>query len=126
MKNTRFLALTLTIFAFLIMPELFSQKSTYEIVQNNNVSNLSEYNIAMDKANFDSYRYINKRRKITFNTGVEIELLSVYELQKLNIPVDASKGRIYNKKNETTPIYRLGKNGYILAEIETKNTLKGK
>lgn len=121
MKRTQFLALIITIGGFLITPQLFSQKNTYEIVKTNKVSNLSEYKVAMNKANFDAYRYISVRRKITFDTGVEIELLSVTELQKLNITVDTSKGNIYNPKTETNPIYRLGKNGYILAEISTNN-----
>lgn len=121
MKKTQFLALIITIGGFLITPQLFSQKNTYEVVKNNKVLNLSEYEVAMDKANFDNYRYIKKRRKITFDTGVEIELLSVQELQALNIGVDASKGKIYNPNTETNPVYKLGKNGYILAEIRIKN-----
>ena len=123
-NRTQFLVLALTVLSLLIMPEVFSQKNTYEIIKDNSVSNISEYKTAMDKANFDTYRYIQKRRKITFDTGVEIELLSVYELQALEIPVDASRGRIYNAKAETNPIYRLGNNGYISAEIKTTTPKK--
>ncbi len=124
MKKNKLFAITLTICGFLISSHLFSQKNTYRIVKENNVSNISAYRTAMDKANFDAYRYINKRRKITFDTGVEIELLSVYELQKLNIPVDASKGRIFNSKTATNPTYKLGANGYILVPMEVKNVKK--
>ncbi|MBL1279550.1 MAG: hypothetical protein COA33_004730 [Fluviicola sp.] len=118
----KLLVTVLTVFGLFIINPLFSQSNTYAIVQTNNVTNISDYSAAMDAANFDAYRFINKRRKIFFDTGVEIELLSVYELQTLNIPVDASKGRIYNVKLDTKPIYRLGENGYILAEIEPINT----
>jgi len=121
MKTINIFALIFLASSFIITPKLYSQKNTYKIIEKNNVLNISEYRTAMDKANFDTYRYIQKRRKISFDTGVVIELLSVYELQALNIPVDASKGRIYNKNGETNPIYRLGNNGYILAEIKTKN-----
>ena len=37
---------------------LFSQKNTYKVVNTNNVENISAYRTAMDKANFDAYRYI--------------------------------------------------------------------
>ena len=114
----KLLVTTLTILVLFIISPLFSQSNTYEITQVNNVANISEYSAAMDEANFDAYRYINRRRIITFDTGVEIELLSVYELQALNIPVNASKGRIYNERTETSPIYRLGLNRRILVEIE--------
>jgi len=122
----KLLVTTLTVIGLFIISPLFSQSNTYAIVQTNGVTNISDYSAAMDVANFDVYRYINQRRKITFDTGVEIELLSVYELQTLNIPVDASKGRIYNANMETNPIYSLGENGYILVEMETINATKSK
>ena len=114
----KLLVTTLTILGLFIINPLFSQSNTYMVNQANNVINISDYETAMDAANFDAYRYINRRRLITFDTGVEIELLSVYELQALNIPVNASKGRIYNARTETTPTYRLGLNSRILVEIE--------
>tara|TARA_B110000091_G_C13767780_1_gene455209 strand:+ start:129 stop:380 length:252 start_codon:yes stop_codon:yes gene_type:complete len=78
----------------------------------------------MDKADFDSYRYINKTRKITFKSGVVIELLSVNELKEKNIYFDASKASIYNSKTETNHIYHIGNKVQILARVETK--LNGK
>ena len=116
----KLLTTTLTALGLFILSPLFSQSNTYTVTQVNNVENITDYKTAMDKANFDSYRYINKRRKISFDTGVELELLSVTELQKLNIPVDASRGHVYKKKLEINPVFRLGKNGHILAEIDTE------
>lgn len=105
--------------SMLMIGNIFAQSRTYTVLNENKVSNIADYQAAMDKANFDSYRYINNRRKITFDTGVEIELLSASELQVLNIPVDISKASNYDKNTETNPIYRLGSNGYILAEIQS-------
>lgn len=105
--------------SMLMIGNMYSQSNTYTIINENKVSNISDYQIAMDKANFDSYRYIDTRRLITFDTGVEIELLSASELQVLKIPVDVSKANIYNKDTETSPVYRLGNNGYILAKIQS-------
>jgi len=99
-----------------------SQKDTYYIINENGVPNIADYSSAMDNANFDSYRYITKRRKIFFKTGVEIELLSVYEMQSLKLPVNASKARIYNDKTHTNPIFKLGNNGHILMEIQNQKT----
>ena len=112
---------------FLLLSILFSstgisQKDTYYIIKENNVSNIADYSLAMDNANFDSYRYINKRRNIFFDTGVEIELLSVYELQTLKLPVISSKARIYNEKTHTNPIFKLGNNGHIIVEIKNQET----
>lgn len=113
----RLKSIIITTFLIFFYTYSYTQKNTYQIINQNNVTNISDYNTAMDSAKFDSYRYIKKRRKLVFASGVEIELLSVHELQKLNIPVNSSKGRIYNEKVHTNPIFRLGPNGYILAEI---------
>jgi len=115
MKKT---ALTFVTFLFLSFVSVYGQEDTYKIVKTNNVLNIDDYKFAMDKANFDSYRYLNTRRKLTFNTGVEIELLSVQELQGLQLSVDASKASVFDSQTETHPIYKLGNNGYILIEIQ--------
>tara|TARA_B100000809_G_scaffold260154_1_gene306550 strand:+ start:4602 stop:4994 length:393 start_codon:yes stop_codon:yes gene_type:complete len=121
MNKTIFPSLFLTIIGIFILTSAgFSQKNTYEVATKNNVANISDYTDAMDKADFDSYRYINKTRKITFKSGVVIELLSANELKEKNISFDASKASIYNSKTETNHIYHIGNKGHILAGVETK------
>jgi len=110
------------LFSILFTSTGFSQKDSYQIIKEDNVSNIADYSSAMDNANFDSYRYVNKRRKIFFDSGVEIELLSVYELQSLKLPVNASNARIYNDKSHTNPIFKLGNNGHVLVEIKNQET----
>jgi len=118
MKKT---ALTFVTFLFLSFVSVYGQEDTYKIVKTNNVLNIDDYKFAMDKANFDSYRYLNTRRKLTFKKGVVLELFSVKELETSGVAVDASKAVVYDpKKIIQNPIYRLGNNGFIIAEFKAK------
>lgn len=125
MKNTlskNIIILSTIIFCAFTTSNLFAQEGTYKIVKENNLTNVSDYITAMDKANFDSYRYVNNRRKLVFNTGLIIELLSVQELENSGIAVDASKAMVYDpKKLIQNPVYRLNNNGHIIAEFQTAN-----
>lgn len=98
----------------------FSQKNTFRVVKKNNVQNISDYVNAMNKANFDAYRYLKKRRNISFKSGVIIELLSAQELKEKNIAFDYSKAKTYNAKNEVNHTFYLGNNGHIMAGVATK------
>lgn len=97
----------------------FSQENTYEIVETNDLLNIEEYILAMNKADFDSYRFIDQRRVLNFNTGVKIELLSSNELKNLGVSFDSSKAINYIPDYEGKTIYKLGNNGYIIAEVKT-------
>ena len=133
MKNKYFRILLLISIISTISIDVYSQVNvvesnstkvnnhTYRILNLPNLPDLSSYDNAMEEANFDSYRYINARRKLTFDSGIVIELLSIYELQKLNISVDESKAKIYNSEQETNPIYSLSSNGHILARYKSEN-----
>ena len=114
MKTTKFLSSIFLIVALSLSG--YAQKGTYSIVQKSDVKNIKEYEKAMDDANFDSYRFIDKRRKLVFESGVVIELLSVNELKEKNIAVDESKAILNLPKDYKEPIFKLTDNGHIVAQ----------
>ncbi len=118
-KNTA-LSVFLTVLGIFLFNVGFSQENTFKIIKKNNVQNISEYVEAMNNANFDAYRYIEKRRNIAFKSGVIIELLSAQELKRKNISFDFSKAKQYSAKEDVNYIFYIGNNGHIMAGVETK------
>lgn len=96
------------------------QEGTYRIIDDANVANISEYTSAMNDANFDSYRYFDKNRQLTFESGVVIELLSVNTLQEKGIEVNESRASLYDpNRPKSQGVWKLLPNGYISQEFET-------
>lgn len=106
---------------------LFGQTGTYEVVETNNVTNIDEYELAMDKANFDAYRYNSKRRALRFESGVIIELLSADELRAKKIEFNEKSAQQFDpSQKESSYIWRLAPNGYILQVFEKSEKTESK
>ena len=104
---------------------VFSQPNTYIIVNDGNVTNLEDYKTALDNANFDSYRYINKNRTITFDSGVVVELLSVRTLQERGVPANENAASAYDpNKKPIACIWKLSPNGTIVQTFENPSKSK--
>jgi hypothetical protein len=89
---------------------------TFRIINLPNLPDLSLYQNAMEEANFDSYRFIDKRRNLTFESGVVIELFSVNEVQALGIVIDETKATsIELPQGYTPPTYKITPDGKIVA-----------
>jgi hypothetical protein len=97
----------------------FGQKSHYTIINNGNVSDISNYTEALDNAFLDKYRLKDSRRVLKFTTGVEVQLHSAQELftnygKKIDEQIVGSMG--------DTPVYQhefaLTANGKIIEQIE--------
>jgi hypothetical protein len=78
---------------------------------------------SFEKADWDKYRYEDKRRVLRFKNGVVIELLSATELIKLNIPFD--ENRIISKgiQSKSDSKFTINENGHII-ELHTYNIKK--
>ena len=98
----------------------YAQTDTYLISNNAGATNISDYETVMDVANFDSYRFIDKRRILTFDSGVIIELLSVNEIKQLNLECDETKALSEDLPvGYPNPLLRLTSAGHIILEYPT-------
>ncbi|MBL4703396.1 MAG: hypothetical protein JKY54_02685 [Flavobacteriales bacterium] len=106
--------LTLFFAFFLISTISFSQTETYEITSQGSLTDVSEYANAMNDGNFDSYRFQSKRRTIVFESGVEVQLLSVNELVAKSVTVDASMAIGDNVSIADEGLWKLTASGHII------------
>ena len=128
MKNKYFRILLLISIISTISIDVYSQVNvvesnstkvnnhTYRILNLPNLPDLSSYDNAMEEANFDSYRFIDKRRNLVFESGVVIELFSVNEVQALGIVIDETKATSDKlPQGYIPPTYKITSEGKILA-----------
>lgn len=108
---------------FFTTNNLFSQEKnlqTFKIVEAPNGVNTNAYIEAMEKADFSCYRFLNKDRIITFESGVKI---SLHPAMQVKISSGSSKANCYTKEEDITPendpIFQLAANGYILMAAKT-------
>ena len=103
------------------------ETATFNIINNGEVSDIQPYIIAMSNANFDTYRLVDSRRIIKFDTGVEVELFSANELSA-KFPEKMSKIILTKKDIEgiEPPTYKLSPTGHIIVVIMTVYSTKDK
>ena len=111
--NRRIEKLSFFVSFLLLATFSYSQENTYEVIENGTVNDLSVYTEAMNKANFDAYRFMSKRRLIRFNPGVVISLLSEKELREKGFQITDSKAIPDEIILTNEPIFELRENGYI-------------
>ena len=111
--NRRIEKLSFFVSFLLLATFSYSQENTYEVIENGTVNDLSVYTEAMNKANFDAYRFMSKRRLIRFKSGVVISLLSEKELLEKGFLITDSKAIPDEIILTNEPIFELRENGYI-------------
>ncbi len=85
------------------------------ITQQGNVSNLQPYLVAFKKANMGSYRFLDARRTLKFDTGLEIELLSAQELNlKYGTPIKSGLVKSEDFTENMNVVFILHSSGNIL------------
>lgn len=101
------LTLSTLLILFLISSVKINAQSVQKIIQRNdlvvleNKVNLSESDkIQIEDYNFDSYRFMNLRKKIQLVNGPLIELLSIKEVQALGKSVEQSVIDVAKEKSE--------------------------
>lgn len=136
MKNKYFRILLLTGIMSTAYVEMYTQvtviepqsipvtNETYRIINLPNLPDLSLYENAMEEANFDSYRFLDKRRNLEFESGVVIELFSVNEVKALGIEIDETKATSSHlPQGYIPPTYKITEEGKIVA-VHTLNPRK--
>jgi len=110
----------LLIISILICSKGLSQKNTYRIIHKNKTSNLLEFRVAIEKADFNKMRFKTKRREITFLNGPTIELLSAQELISKGFKIELSECIDESSLNDNNT-WKLDPNGYIIQVISMNN-----
>ena len=75
---------------------------------------------SFESANWDTYRYEDKRRVLIFENGITIELLSAKELINLGIPFDQNKTIPKGIQSNSKSKFTINENGHII-ELHTYN-----
>ena len=86
----------------------------FVIIDQGVMNNVEVFISAFKSVNWDKYRYINNRRVIKFESGVQFELLSANELESLNVVFDKTKAFEKPEKDMYEPVYSLTENGRII------------
>jgi hypothetical protein len=104
---------------------LFAQEknnSTFSVLTANR-SSVEPYIKALEKANFNCYHLKKNRRKLTFDTGVEIELFSLAEMFGKGVKFDGACAADENKLSKA-PVYHLSESGMIVELHDDIQSLK--
>lgn len=112
------------------LTENTEKKAHYVIVSTGDVSDISFYTKVLDNSNFESYRLIEGRRTIRFDSGFTIELLSGKELfgkygKRINYDVIQKWG----DSGEYPHVLSMNPEGYIIQQREiqpAKMQVKGR
>ncbi|OFY83624.1 MAG: hypothetical protein A3F72_05520 [Bacteroidetes bacterium RIFCSPLOWO2_12_FULL_35_15] len=102
---------------FLSSREAFAQEknnATFSVISKSKITNVEPYVKAVEAANFSCYHLRKTRRKITFDTGVVIELFSITEMMGKGVKFNASCIADESKLEKNPPIYNLSETGIIM------------
>lgn len=118
MKTLILRRFTLTISSILFIGFIYSQtpQNSFVIIENGNAENISDYQNAIQNADFESYRLRNDRLQLSFDNGLKFELVSAYEMQQLGYNIDPINYKENNPLNYQPPVLILGSNGMIGAQ----------
>jgi hypothetical protein len=101
----------------------FTDSRSYVYVNPHVVDNLDAYTTAIGNADFDKYRYFDKRNTLHFDSGLDVELLSANELKEAGIPYKADRIRTEDPAFDTKAVFKLTTDGKIL-EVQTRVKIK--
>jgi hypothetical protein len=96
---------------------------TFTVVNHGNVTDTRAYETAIANADMEAYRYQNKRCTITFDNGVQIELLSAMEMQQAGHSVNVLDYKSSDAAQWIQPVFHLNTDG-TLSAMYTKGNLK--
>ena len=135
MKDIKYIPNPFIAFAMLMIlvvawaPKGFSQsltektekKAHYVIVSTGDVADISFYTKVLDNSNFESYRLIEGRKTIRFDSGFTIELLSGKELfEKYGKRINYDVIQKWGDSGEYPHILSITPEGYIIQQREVQ------
>lgn len=106
--------------SFFLLTGISAQiSSSFIIIEKGKEADSSPYIEALNKADMNNYRLLDKRVRIIFDAGVIAELLSAKELSAKGIKIQLDKFREEFPVNFQLPQFAL-KNGFIIALYKAK------
>jgi len=103
----------------------FSQEtnsiSNFQITDNGNVADIQLYNVAINNADLENYRYKTKRNTILFDNGLKAELISAEEMFALGMKVNINNYSDTRDPLYIQPVFRLNDNGTLSAMYSKSN-----
>lgn len=114
----------------LLFAPVFNEKAvagtpagTFSVINNGSVTDTQPYVNAVANADLESFRYRNTRCVITFDNGLQVELLSAFEMQQLGHNIAVGDYKIADDANWIAPVFHLNEDG-TLSAMYTKPNLK--
>jgi len=117
----------LTIFVMLIVSAItiFSQNKTipnsFSILNNKNPEKAGFYKTSIEAADMEQYRLRDKRSRLIFDNGFEIELLSAKELFLKNQKININNYETALSQNAEPPVFAVLDNGHLTARVFSKS-----
>lgn len=100
-------------------------KNTFSVLVKANTTDADLASKCIEKSDFNNYRLRNTRRKLTFESGVVIELLSAVEVKSLGYNIDPTFYVENVNKNYVEPIYSITTNGDLIQNHQPTTKYKG-
>jgi len=99
------------------------EATTFVIKDKANVQDLSRYIHALNKANMETYRLLNKRTVLTFEPQkVIVELLSAKELEAKGNKIDLASYQTEFPQSFEMPVFSLSTDGWLLARYSNEKS----
>ena len=100
-------------------------KNTFSVLVKANTPDADLASKCIEKSDFNNYRLRNTRRKLTFDNGVIIELLSAIELKNMGQNINTDFYAENLPKNYIEPIYSITANGDLIQNHTPSAKFKG-
>lgn len=100
-------------------------KNTFSVLVKANTPDADLASNCIEKSDFSNYRLRNARRKLTFDSGVIIELFSAIELKNMGHNINSEFYAENLPKNYVEPIYSITKNGDLIQNHQPSTNYKG-
>lgn len=114
----------------LFLAPVFNEKAsagtpvgTFSVISRGNVTDIQPYETAIANADMEAFRYRNTRCVITFDNGLQVELLSAVEMQQLGHNIVVGDYKTADAPNWIAPVFHLNEDG-TLSAMYTKPDLK--
>lgn len=96
----------------------FSQtNSTFKIISSGNITNVADYEVAIRKADMESYRYRSQNDTLSFDNGLKFILFSAEDLRDKGVSIDLNNYKNPEEidKEYINPIFSLTPDGWLIA-----------
>jgi hypothetical protein len=125
MKKTKLLFLAvLFFFTVNFLKAQSNLTNDYIVISTSNVETPETYTVALDAADWETFRLQNQRRELTFDNGFSLELKSAVEMLNLGYPLNIANYPLDLPPGYTPPVLHLLAGNLVGVEITP--TIQGK